>query len=102
MQARKPPCIDGVNQVIVTADPAFEHRLAEPMAALIVSLSDPFSHIVAPATSDAKNILPRVAALLDCMIIPDVIAIHDQQSFDRPIYAGNAIQTVTSTDAKKS
>jgi electron transfer flavoprotein alpha subunit len=77
------------------------HRLAEPTADLIVSLAGDYSHIVAPATTDAKNILPRVAALLDVMVISDVSGVVDADTFERPIYAGNAIQTVKSSDAKK-
>jgi electron transfer flavoprotein alpha subunit len=77
------------------------HRLAEPAAALIVSLAGDYSHIVAPATTDAKNIMPRVAALLDVMVISDVQEIVDADTYIRPIYAGNAIATVKSADAVK-
>ncbi|MCA0995124.1 electron transfer flavoprotein subunit alpha/FixB family protein [Alloyangia pacifica] len=93
--------IDGVAKVLVAEDALYGHRLAEPVAALIVSLAGEYSHIVAPATTDAKNILPRVAALLDAMILTDVTAVVDADTFERPIYAGNAIQTVKSKDAKK-
>ncbi|MEM6638223.1 MAG: FAD-binding protein [Pseudomonadota bacterium] len=93
--------IDGVSKVLVAEDASLGHRLAEPTAALIVSLADAYEHIVAPATTDAKNILPRVAALLDVMVISDISGIVDGVTFERPIYAGNAIQTVKSTDAKK-
>ena len=93
--------IDGVAKVLCAEDPTLGHRLAEPAAALIVSLSSDYSHIAAPATTDAKNILPRVAALLDVMVLTDVSAIVDGDTFERPIYAGNAIQTVKSKDAKK-
>ncbi|NDW60068.1 electron transfer flavoprotein subunit alpha/FixB family protein [Yangia sp. PrR004] len=93
--------IDGVAKVLVAEDALYGHRLAEPVAALIVSLAGDYSHIVAPATTDAKNILPRVAALLDAMILTDVTAVVDADTFERPIYAGNAIQTVKSKDAKK-
>jgi electron transfer flavoprotein alpha subunit len=75
--------------------------LAEPVADLIVSLAGDYDHIVAPATTDAKNIMPRVAALLDVMVMSDVTAVVDAETFERPIYAGNAMQTVKSTDAKK-
>lgn len=91
--------IAGVSKVIVAEDAALAHRLAEPTAELIVSLAEGYSHIVAPATSDAKNILPRVAALLDVMVISDVISIESADTFRRPIYAGNAVQTVQSSDA---
>ena len=77
------------------------HRLAESTAALIVSLADDYEHIVAPATTDAKNVMPRVAALLDVMVISDASGVVDGSTFERPIYAGNAIQTVKSNDAKK-
>ncbi len=93
--------IDGVAKVLVAEDALYGHRLAEPVAALIVSLAGDYSHIVAPATTDAKNILPRVAALLDAMILTDVTAVVDADTFERPIYAGNALQTVKSKDEKK-
>ena len=93
--------VDGVSKVLVAEDPALGHRLAEPTAALIVSLAGDYSHIVAPATTDAKNVLPRVAALLDAMVIPDISGVVDADTFERPIYAGNAIQTVRSSDATK-
>jgi len=93
--------IDGVARVLVAEDASLGHRLAEPTAALIVSLAGDYSHIVAPATTDAKNILPRVAALLDVMVISDVSGIVDGDTFERPIYAGNAVQTVKSADPVK-
>jgi len=93
--------IDGVSKVLVAEDPALGHRLAEPTAALIVSLAGDYSHIVAPATTDAKNVMPRVAALLDVMVISDVSGVVDADTFERPIYAGNAVQTVKSRDATK-
>ena len=93
--------VDGVSKVLVAEDPSLGHRLAEPTAALIVSLAGDYSHIVAPATTDAKNVLPRVAALLDVMVITDISGVVDAETFERPIYAGNAIQTVKSLDATK-
>ena len=93
--------IDGVARVLVAEDDSLSHRLAEPAAALIVSLAEGYSHIVAPATTDAKNIMPRVAALLDVMVISDATAVVDADTFERPVYAGNAIQTVKSSDAVK-
>jgi electron transfer flavoprotein alpha subunit len=93
--------IDGVSRVLCAEDPSLGHRLAESTAALIVSLSGDYDHIVAPATTDAKNVMPRVAALLDVMILSDVSGIIDADTFERPIYAGNANQTVKSRDAKK-
>ena len=93
--------IDGVAKVLVAEDARYGHRLAEPTAALIVSLAGDYSHIAAPSTTDAKNVMPRVAALLDVMVIPDVSAVIDADTFERPVYAGNAIQTVRSSDGKK-
>ncbi|SLN50121.1 Electron transfer flavoprotein subunit alpha [Roseovarius litorisediminis] len=93
--------IDGVTKVLVAEDASLGHRLAESTAALIVSLAGDYEHIVAPATTDAKNVLPRVAALLDVMVISDVSGVVSSDTFERPIYAGNAIQTVKSTDGKK-
>jgi electron transfer flavoprotein alpha subunit len=93
--------IAGVAKVLVAEDAALGHRLAEPTADLIVGLAGGFSHVMAPATTDAKNILPRVAALLDVMVISDVSGVVDADTFERPIYAGNAIQTVKSSDRVK-
>ncbi len=93
--------LDGVTKVLCAEDPALGHRLAEATAALIVGLAGGYSHIVAPATTDAKNVLPRVAALLDVMVISDVSGVVDAETFERPIYAGNAIQTVKSSDRIK-
>ncbi|MBY4894627.1 FAD-binding protein [Rhodobacteraceae bacterium N5(2021)] len=93
--------ITGVSKVLCAEDASLGHRLAEPTAALIVSLAGDYSHIVAPATTDAKNVMPRVAALLDVMVISDASAVVDADTFERPIYAGNAIQTVKSADAVK-
>jgi len=93
--------LTGVSKVIFADDHGYCHAMAEPVAALVASMAGDYSHIVAPGTTDAKNILPRVAALLDVMVISEVTAIIDADTFERPIYAGNAIQTVKSTDAKK-
>ena len=93
--------IAGVAKVLCAEDASLGHRLAEPTAALIVGLAGDYSHIVAPATTDAKNVLPRVAALLDVMVISDVSGVVDAETFERPIYAGNAIQTVKSSDKVK-
>ncbi|WP_375266535.1 electron transfer flavoprotein subunit alpha/FixB family protein [Planktotalea sp.] len=93
--------IDGVSKVLCAEDAIYGKRLAEPVADLIVSLAGDYEHIVAPATTDAKNIMPRVAALLDVMVMSDVTAVVDGSTFERPIYAGNAMQTVKSSDAKK-
>ncbi len=93
--------IDGVSKVLFAEDSLYGHRLAEPVAALIASLAGDYSHILAPSTTDAKNIMPRVAAMLDVMILSDVVGVVDADTFERPIYAGNAIQTVKSTDKIK-
>ena len=93
--------IEGVAKVLVAEDARYGHRLAEPTAALIVALAGDYSHIAAPSTTDAKNVMPRVAALLDVMVIPDVSKVVDADTFERPVYAGNAIQTVRSKDGKK-
>jgi electron transfer flavoprotein alpha subunit len=93
--------LDGVAKVLMAENAAYEHLLAEPTAALIVSLAGPYEVIVAPATTAGKNIMPRVAALLDVMQISDVTKVLGPDTFERPIYAGNAIQTVRSTDPKK-
>ena len=90
--------LSGVKKVLFVESEALGHELAEALCDLIVSLSANFTHIVAPSTAGAKNILPRLAASLDTMIISDVIAIVDANTFERPIYAGNAIQTVKSQD----
>ena len=93
--------LDGVKKVLLADAAAYEHRLAEPLAALIVSLAGPYDAIVAPATTNGKNVMPRVAALLDVMQISDIIKVIAPDTFERPIYAGNAIQTVKSSDPKK-
>ncbi len=91
----------GVARVLVADSAAYANLLAEPTAALIVSLAGGYDAIVAPSTANGKNILPRVAALLDVMQISDITKVVAPDTFERPIYAGNAIQTVQSTDAKK-
>jgi len=93
--------LDGVAKILCADDAAYGNGLAEPVSDLIVSLAGDYEHIVAPATSQAKNILPRVAALLDVMVISDITGVVDGSTFERPIYAGNAIQTVKSGDATK-
>lgn len=93
--------IAGVSKVLCADDAAYGHDLAEPLADLIVSLAGDYSHIIAPSTASAKNVLPRVAALLDVMIMSDVVEVVDADTFKRPVYAGNAIQTVKSGDATK-
>jgi electron transfer flavoprotein alpha subunit len=93
--------VDGVKKVLVADDAKYAHRLAEPMAALIVSLAKDYDAIVAPATTAGKNFMPRAAALLDVMQLSDITKVVSPDPFERPIYAGNAIQTVQSTDKKK-
>ena len=99
--AKEAATIDGVARVLVAEHAGLSHRLAEATADLMVSLAGDYSHIVAPATTDAKNVLPRLAALLDVMVLTDVSGVVDADTFERPIYAGNAIQTVKSKDTKK-
>ncbi len=93
--------LPGVAKVLFAESDALEHALAEPLAALIVSLAGPYDALVAPATTSGKNVMPRVAALLDVMQVSDVMEVLGPDTFRRPTYAGNAIQTVKSKDAKK-
>lgn len=93
--------LSGVSKVLVADDASLTNNLAEPLGALIVSLAPAYDVIVAPATTSAKNVLPRVAALLDVMQISEIVEVVSADTFKRPIYAGNAIQTVQSSDAKK-
>ncbi len=93
--------ISGVEKVLHAESAAYDHLLAEPMAALIVSLANDYTALVAPNTTNGKNTMPRVAALLDVMQVSDITAIISADTFERPIYAGNAIQTVQSGDATK-
>ncbi|WP_343525522.1 electron transfer flavoprotein subunit alpha/FixB family protein [Sphingomonas sp.] len=91
----------GVRRVLLAEATALEHRLAEPSAALILSLASGYDAIVAPASSNGKSILPRVAALLDVMQVSEIVAVVAPDTFKRPIYAGNAVQTVRSADRIK-
>ena len=93
--------LSGVEKVLLADDALYAHRLAEPLAALIVALAPGYDAIVGPSTASAKNVLPRVAALLDVMQVSDIIKVAAPDTFERPIYAGNAIQTVKSSDPKK-
>jgi len=93
--------LDGVGKVLVADAPGYAHMLAEPMAALIVALAAPYDTLMAPATTTGKNIMPRVAALLDVMQISDVTKVVAPDTFERPIYAGNAVQTVRSAEKKR-
>ena len=93
--------LDGVSKVICIDGDAYGRRLAEPLADLIVSLAGDYEHILLPATTSGKNVAPRVAALLDVMVISDIQGVNAPDEFVRPIYAGNAVQTVKSADPKK-
>jgi electron transfer flavoprotein alpha subunit len=93
--------LKGVAKVLVADAAPFEHMLAEPMAALIVALAPGYETIMAPATANAKNFMPRVAALLDVMQVSDIVKVIAPDTFERLIYAGNAVQTVRSKDARK-
>jgi electron transfer flavoprotein alpha subunit len=93
--------LDGVEKVLLADAAIYGHNLAEPLAALVVKLADGYDAIVASSTTTAKNMLPRVAALLDVMQISDVMKVVSPDTFERPVYAGNAIQTVQSSEAKK-
>ncbi|NSY46390.1 electron transfer flavoprotein subunit alpha/FixB family protein (plasmid) [Agrobacterium tumefaciens] len=93
--------LSGVAKVLLADDASYANQLAEPLAALIVSLSGSYDVIIAPATASAKNVAPRVAALLDVAQVSEITEVVSADTFKRPIYAGNAIQTVQATDAKK-
>ncbi len=93
--------LKGVDKVLIADDPRYAHCLAEPMAELILSLADDHDAVVAPATANGKNILPRVAARLDVPQVSDITAVLSPDTFRRPIYAGNAIQTVAAKGFKK-
>jgi electron transfer flavoprotein alpha subunit len=93
--------VAGVSKVLVADAPYFADALAENVAAQVVALAGAYSHILAPATPNGKNILPRVAALLDTQQVSEIVAVESPDTFVRPIYAGNALATVRSTDAKK-
>jgi len=91
----------GVAKVLLADGDALAHHLAEPLAALVVSLAAPYDALLAPATTFGKNVMPRVAALLDVMQVSDITRVVAPDTFERPIYAGNAIETVKTSDAKK-
>ena len=93
--------LSGIKKVLHIDTPDLERPLAEAMAANIVALASGYDHLVAPATTNGKNIMPRVAALLDVMQVSDIAEVKSPDTFVRLIYAGNAVQTVQSTDAKK-
>ena len=93
--------LSGVSKVLLADDASLANNLAEPLAALIVSLAGSYDTIIAAATASAKNVMPRVAALLDVAQVSEIVEVISADTFKRPIYAGNAIQTVQATDAKK-
>ncbi|AWN47903.1 electron transfer flavoprotein subunit alpha [Methylobacterium terrae] len=93
--------LDGVEKVLLAADAAYDHLLAEPTAALVAGLAASYDTVIAAASTEGKNVLPRVAALLDVAQVSDIIKVVGPDTFERPIYAGNAIQTVQATDAKR-
>jgi len=93
--------IDGVSKVLKCDAPELQKRLAENLAPVIVNVAGDYSHILAPATTFGKNVMPRAAALLDTQQISDITKVIDADTFERPIYAGNAIATVKSSDEKK-
>src|SRR6185437_15847140 len=93
--------VAGIAKVLLADDAAYDHALAENVAPLLVKLAPGYSHLLAPATTAGKNLMPRVAALLDVMQISDIAGIVSQDTFVRPIYAGNALATVQSKDAIK-
>jgi electron transfer flavoprotein alpha subunit len=93
--------IQGVDQVVLVDDAVYEHQLAENISLLVPELGKDYSHIVAPATTSGKNFMPRVAALMDVAQISEIVRVDSADTFDRPIYAGNAIATVQSLDATK-
>ncbi|WP_420407382.1 electron transfer flavoprotein subunit alpha/FixB family protein [Hoeflea sp.] len=93
--------LEGVAKVLHAEGDEYANRLAEPLADLVVSLAGDYDTLMAPATTSGKNVMPRVAALLDVMQVSDIIEVISADTFKRPIYAGNALQTVRSTDAKR-
>ncbi|MEC7155863.1 MAG: electron transfer flavoprotein subunit alpha/FixB family protein, partial [Pseudomonadota bacterium] len=99
--AKSAAAIAGVSKVLTAGADAMAHGIAENIAPLIQSMASGYSHLMAPATTTGKNIMPRVAALLDVMQVSDIIKVESADTFQRPIYAGNAIATVTSNEAVK-
>ncbi|MGB2294446.1 MAG: electron transfer flavoprotein subunit alpha/FixB family protein [Candidatus Puniceispirillum sp.] len=99
--AKAAAAIAGIDKVLTSADTIYAHGLAENLAPLIVRLAGDYSHIMSPATTTGKNVMPRVAAMLDVMQISDIIKVENDSTFQRPIYAGNALATVSSGEATK-
>jgi electron transfer flavoprotein alpha subunit len=99
--AKAAAAIAGIDKVLTSADTIYAHGLAENLAPLIVRLAGDYSHVISPATTTGKNVMPRVAAMLDVMQISDIIKVENDSTFQRPIYAGNALATVSSGEATK-
>ena len=99
--AKAAAAVVGVAKVLVASDESLGHGIAENVAPLIQEMASGYSHLLAPATTTGKNIMPRVAALLDVMQISDIVQVVDANTFQRPIYAGNALATVTTDEAIK-
>jgi electron transfer flavoprotein alpha subunit len=93
--------LDGVKKVVHVEGEGYGHRLAEPLTDLVKGMAEGYEHIVFPSTTSGKNVAPRLAALLDVMVISDITAVSGPDTFERPIYAGNAVQTVQSSDPTK-
>ncbi len=99
--ASQAAAVGGVNKVLVADNAAYEHQLPENIAALVVEVAQGYSHILSAHTTNGKNFLPRVAALLGVAMVSDIISVESEDTFKRPIYAGNAIATVKANDAVK-
>ena len=99
--ATQAAALTGVSKVLIVDAEIYQYQLAEDLSQLVVAIAHGYTHILAPATTQGKNFLPRVAALLDVSQISDIIAVESSDTFVRPIYAGNAIATVQSADAVK-
>jgi electron transfer flavoprotein alpha subunit len=93
--------VAGVAKVLVADSPVYAHPLAENLTPLVVGLAADYSHVLAPAMTSGKNLMPRVAALLDVAVLSDISGIESEDTFIRPVYAGNAMATVQSSDAIK-
>jgi electron transfer flavoprotein alpha subunit len=99
--AQSAAAVAGVAKVLHSDAALYAHGLAEPVSALLVSMAPGYSHLLAPASAAGKNVMPRVAALLDVQVLSDIAGVVDADTFVRPIYAGNALATVRTSDAKK-
>jgi electron transfer flavoprotein alpha subunit len=99
--AREASALAGVEKVLLADDPAYATFAAEALAPLLAGLAEPYEHVVAAAGAIGRDVIPRLAAMLDLMPVTDVIAVHGPNRFDRPVYAGNAIETVSSGQPKQ-